>query len=67
MASHVDEPILDRALSPAFSSIRRGFGWFHRFQQGQTHQYMFYILAALVAMLTTLVPLKSLLAGLFVR
>ncbi len=45
MASHVDEPILDRALSPAFSSIRRGFGWFHRFQQGQTHQYMFYILS----------------------
>jgi NADH:ubiquinone oxidoreductase subunit 5 (subunit L)/multisubunit Na+/H+ antiporter MnhA subunit len=67
MASHVDEPILDRALIPVFSSIRRGFGWFHRFQQGQTHYYMFYILAALVAMLTTLLPVKDLLAGLFAR
>ncbi|MDP2791496.1 MAG: hypothetical protein Q8O15_07015, partial [Rectinemataceae bacterium] len=67
LASHVDELVLDRTLSPAFLAIRSRFSWFHRFQQGQTNNYIFYILATLFAMLATLLPLKALLAGLFSR
>jgi hydrogenase-4 component B len=65
MESHVDEVMLDRALLPAFQSIRKWFSWFHRFQQGQTNYYVFYVLAALLIMLTTLIPLRTLVEGLF--
>ncbi|MCX7024240.1 MAG: proton-conducting transporter membrane subunit [Spirochaetes bacterium] len=66
MASHVDEVVLDRALIPGFQSFRKRLGWFNRFQQGQIQNYIFYILAALLALLATLVPFRALLASLLV-
>jgi hydrogenase-4 component B len=65
MESHVDEVVLDRTLVPGFRALRKGFGWFRRFQQGQTQYYIFFVLAALFVLLVTLVPFRELLGRIF--
>ena len=67
MGSHVDEPVLDRAIVPAFVSMRKGLGWFGRFQQGQTQGYILYVLVALAMLLATLVPFGDIVKSLFTR
>jgi hydrogenase-4 component B len=65
--SHVDDPMLDQLLVPAGRAVERGFGWFHRFQQGLTQHYVLYILVTVVLMLGTLIPIDEFLARLFAR
>jgi len=61
---HVEagDPVLDRFLAPAFREITGLSAWLRRFQQGLTQHYVLYLLAALVALLATLVPFGELLA-----
>jgi hydrogenase-4 component B len=67
MNSHVDDAVLDRFLLPAVHGLERRFGWFHRFQQGLTQHYMFYLLVTVVLMLSTLLPFKEIAAFLGLR
>ena len=65
--THVDDPMLDRVLVPASRGIERGFGWFHRFQQGLTQHYVLYILITVLLMLGTLIPFADFVTRLFAR
>jgi hydrogenase-4 component B len=67
MHSHVNDIILDRAFIPTGRSIEQGFGWFRRFQQGITQQYILYILITVILMLSTLIPFKEFFVRLFAR
>ncbi len=67
MESHVDDAVLDRIIVPAARGTQRLFGWFRRFQQGLTQNYILYILIILVALLCTLIPFGDVLARLFAR
>ncbi|HSP96706.1 MAG TPA: proton-conducting transporter membrane subunit [Candidatus Dormibacteraeota bacterium] len=67
MHTEVDDAVLDRVLLPAAVDVERWFGWFHRFQQGLTQHYVLYILIAVMLMLSSLIPLDELLAGVFTR
>ncbi|MFH0907787.1 MAG: proton-conducting transporter membrane subunit [bacterium] len=67
MHSHVDDAVLDRLLVPTGHGVERWFGWFHRFQQGLTQHYMLYILITVLLMLSTLMPIKEIIARLFAR
>ena len=67
MHSYVDDVVLDRLLEPSGRGVERCFGWFRRFQQGLTQQYVLYILIAVILMLSTLVPIDELLARVFAR
>jgi hydrogenase-4 component B len=58
------DAVLDRFLLPAFKKVEGLSRQLRRFQQGLTQQYVLYILAALVALLATLVPVGGLLAAL---
>ena len=59
MQSHVDEVILDRVIIPGFHSLELYFGWFRRFQQGLTQQYLLYILIFVLLMMSTLIPYEE--------
>jgi hydrogenase-4 component B len=65
--SHVDDIVLDRILVPAGLRIERWFGWFRRFQQGISQQYVLYILITVILMLSTLIPFKEFIIRLFAR
>jgi hydrogenase-4 component B len=67
MHSHVNDLVLDRAFIPAGHGIERWFGWFRRFQQGITQQYILYILITVILMLSTLIPFKEFFVRLFAR
>lgn len=55
-SSHVDEVVLDRLLRPVFHKTERIFSWFNRFQQGISQNYILYMLAAVLLMLSLLIP-----------
>jgi hydrogenase-4 component B len=65
--SHVDDPVLDRALLPAGHRIEVWFNWCHRFQRGLAQHYVLYILLTLIALLCTLFPFKASIAQWFAR
>jgi hydrogenase-4 component B len=67
MHSHVDDPVLDRLLLPVGHGVERWFGWFRRFQQGLTQQYVLYILITVILMLSTLIPFDEYIARMFAR
>lgn len=67
MHSHVDDAVLDRILLPAGQRIEQWFGWFRRFQQGMTQQYVLYIMITVILMLSTLIPFKAFIIRLFAR
>jgi hydrogenase-4 component B len=67
MRRAVDDAVLDRLLVPAARFSLRRFAWIRRFQQGQTQQYLFYILAIMVLMLGALIPVGDLVARVFAR
>lgn len=67
MHSHVDDLVLDRAFIPAGRDIERWFGWFRRFQQGITQQYILYILITVILMLSTLIPFREFFVRLLAR
>ena len=67
MHSHVDDMVLDRILLPITHRIERWSGWFRRFQQGMTQQYVLYILATVLVLLGMLIPFKEFITRLFAR
>ena len=67
MRKAVDDAVLDRLLVPAARFSLRRFVWIRRFQQGQTQQYLLYILAIMVLMLGALIPVGDLVARVFAR
>jgi len=67
MESHVDDPVLDRRIVPAFHGFEKASLWFHRFQQGLTQSYILAILVATLILLSTLVPFGDILAQLMRR
>ena len=67
MHSHVDDAVLDRVLVPAGERVEKWFGWFHRFQQGLTQQYVLYVLITVILMLSTLIPIRDTLTWLWAR
>lgn len=67
MHSHVDDIVLDRVIMPAGQHIEKWFGWFRRFQQGMTQQYLLYILIAAILMMSTMIPFKEFITLLFAR
>ncbi len=67
MESETDDAVLDRLIVPAARAAERLFGWFHRFQQGLTQNYILYVLIILVALLCTLIPFGDVLARLFAQ
>jgi NADH:ubiquinone oxidoreductase subunit 5 (subunit L)/multisubunit Na+/H+ antiporter MnhA subunit len=62
LRGEVDEAVLDRALLPALRKVEGLSRWTHRFQAGLTQQYVLYILAALAALLVSLVPFDAIFA-----
>lgn len=62
---HVDDLVLDRILRPAFDRLRERCRWFYRFQQGQTHFYVLYLIVVVMIMMATLVPFKDLVLDFF--
>ena len=67
MHSHVDDIILDRVIMPASGKFEKWFGWFRRFQQGMTQQYLLYILITVILMMSTMIPFKEFITRLFAR
>jgi len=67
MRKAVDDAVLDRLLVPAARLSLRRFSWIRRFQQGQTQQYLLYILVIMVLMLGALIPVGDLVARIFAR
>jgi hydrogenase-4 component B len=67
MHTHVDDVVLDRVIVPGFHDLEQRFGWFRRFQQGLTQNYMLYILITVILMLSTLIPFKEIFAFLIAR
>ena len=67
MHSHTDDLILDRAIMPAGRGFEKLFGWFRRFQQGITQQYLLYILITVILMMSTMIPFKEFITRLFAR
>lgn len=67
MHSHVDDLVLDRAITPTWRSAERLFNWFHRFQHGLAQHYVLYILITVVLLLCTLMPFEEYIAWLFAR
>lgn len=67
MESHVDDAVLDRLIVPAARGAKGLFGWFRRFQQGLTQQYILYVFVALALLLCTLIPFGDLISRLFGR
>jgi len=67
MHKAVDDAVLDRLLVPASRFSLRHFAWIRRFQQGQTQQYLLYILVIMVLMLGALIPVGDLVARVFAR
>jgi formate hydrogenlyase subunit 3/multisubunit Na+/H+ antiporter MnhD subunit len=67
MESHVDDPVLDRRIVPAFRGFEKASLWFHRFQRGLTQSYILAILVATLILLSTLVPFEEILAQLMRR
>ena len=66
MSSKVDDAVLDRVLMPLSRRLERRFRWVRRFQQGLAQQYLLYIFVAILILLGSLVPFKSLIARVFV-
>jgi len=67
MYSHTDDLILDRAIMPIGRGFEKLFGWFRRFQQGITQQYLLYILITVILMMSTMIPFKEFITRLFAR
>jgi hydrogenase-4 component B len=53
--SHVPDPVLDRALDPAFRLGARGLAFLHVFQTGQLAAYLLYVLLTLLFLLIWMV------------
>jgi hydrogenase-4 component B len=53
--SHVPDPVLDRALDPAFRLGARGLAFLHVFQTGQLASYLLYVLLTLLFLLIWMV------------
>jgi hydrogenase-4 component B len=66
-ATHVNDPVLDAQVLPAFRAASRWLAQFHWVQQGLAQHYVLYILVAVVAMLVWAVPMGSILIRLFSR
>lgn len=66
-STHVDEPILDRQILPAGRKIAKWFGKVRPIQQGLTHQYLMYVLLAVIALLIWTMPVERLFERLFTR
>ena len=67
MQSHVDDIVLDRFIIPGFHGLEHRFGWFRRFQQGLTQQYLLYILIVVLLMMSTLIPYQEIFTFLTAR
>ena len=67
MHSNVDDIILDRVIMPVSRKFAKWFGWFRRFQQGITQQYLLYILIIVILMMSTMIPFKEFITRLFAR
>ncbi len=67
LESRVDDPVLDRHLIPGSTFIRKKLRWFYRFQHGETHLYLLYVVAALSLLLATLIPYRAIFLFLFAR
>ena len=67
MYSHTDDLILDRVIIPSGRNFEKWFGWFRRFQQGITQQYLLYILITVILMMSTMIPFKEFIRRLFAR
>ena len=66
-AAHVNDPVLDAQILPAFRAASRWLAQLHWVQQGLAQHYVFYILVAVVIMLAWAVPMGSVLIQLFSR
>lgn len=66
-ASHVSDLVLDRCLLPLARTAERWLGAFRRLQQGLAQSYLFYILAAVLAMLVCTMPLGQIIKRWFCR
>ncbi len=65
--SHLDEPVLDRALLPSARFIRRLFLRARPLQRGLTHQYLIYVILAVIVLMICKLPLLEMLKQLFSR
>jgi len=63
--AELDDPILDRRLIPLSAFVRTRLRWFYRFQQGETHLYLLYVLVALGLLLAAHLPIRRILLSLF--
>ena len=66
-ATHVNDPVLDAQILPAFRTARRWLAQVHWVQQGLGQRYVLYILITVVVMLAWAVPVGALLIRLFSR
>lgn len=66
-SSHVNDPVLDAQILPAFRALSRWLAQFHWVQQGLAQRYLLYILIVVVLMLVWTVPLGAMLIRLFSR
>jgi hydrogenase-4 component B len=66
-SSHVNDPVLDAQILPAFRAVSRWLAQVHWVQQGLAQRYLLYILIVVVLMLVWTVPVGSLLIRLFSR
>ena len=66
-ATHVNDPVLDAQILPAFRAASRWLAQFHWVQQGLAQHYVLYILIAVVAILVWAVPVGTLIIRLFSR
>ena len=67
MHTHVDDLVLDRVILPVSRDFAKWFGWFRRFQQGITQQYLLYILIMVILLMSTMIPFKEFFTRLFAR
>ncbi len=67
MQSHVDDAVLDGILIPAFRRLEGLSSWFRRFQQGLAQDYILFIFITVFLLLSTLLPVKDILARIFAR
>lgn len=67
LSSHVDEPVLDRMIVPAFRSTVKWSSWFFRFQHGMIQHYILYVVITLFVLLCTQVQLDKMVVQWFTK
>ena len=65
--THVNDPVLDAQILPAFRAARGWLAQVRWVQQGMAQRYVLYILIAVIVMLAWAVPIQDLLVRLFSR